>query len=91
MIRTAIIILLALCLATCGKYPIQAHSFNEIGYIRNLIAKGVDSYKLDVSLANRKSCEQFSTWDRTQKCITWSHYVEEVCCLAMRGDGSSTP
>lgn len=91
MIRLAIIILLNLCLATCGKYPIQAHSFNELGYIRNLIAKGVDNYKLDISLANRKSCELFSTWNRTQKCITLPDYVEEVCCLAMRGDGSSTP
>lgn len=91
MICIPIIILLSLCQISFAKYPIQAHSFNEIGYVGNLISKGVDNYKLDVSLANRKSCEQFSTWNKTQKCIVTSQYIEEICCLAMRGDGSSSP
>ncbi len=33
--------------------PYQAHSFNDAGYIRQLLKRGVKYFKLDVSLANR--------------------------------------
>ncbi len=54
---TQVIIALLLC-AVCagGKLPIQAHSFNDLNYVKNLISKGIDYYKLDISMANRKSC-----------------------------------
>lgn len=50
--------LICLFLTVCfaGRIPIQSHSFNDLDYIQNLINKGVDHYKIDVSMANRKSC-----------------------------------
>lgn len=68
--------LLIVSFANCGKLPIQAHSFNDFNYLQNLINKGVDYFKLDVSMANRKSCEGFSTWNKSKKCYRSPQYVE---------------
>lgn len=57
MVSTQIVTVLILCgVCSAGKLPIQAHSFNDLNYVQNLVAKGIDYYKLDVSMANRKSC-----------------------------------
>jgi hypothetical protein len=55
-IKKLISLLLILIAITSRKLPIQAHSFNDLNYLSNLISRGIDNYKIDVSLANRKSC-----------------------------------
>lgn len=85
--------LLAICLlgtvALGSRLPIQSHSFNDLNYLGNLIDKGIDYFKIDVSMANRQSCEKYSTWDTKPKCIRTTEFIEDVCCLALRGDASS--
>ena len=68
--------------------PYQAHSFNDVGYIRQLLRRGVKYFKVDVSLADKESCTLNSDWNQTQKCYKTDQYAEEYCCLAMRGDAS---
>ena len=68
--------------------PYQAHSFNEVGYLRQLLRRGVKYFKIDISLANRESCSKNSDWNQTQKCYRTNQYAEEYCCLALRGDTS---
>lgn len=74
-----------------SKLPVQAHSFNDLGYTANLIKRGIDYFKLDISMANRQSCIAHSTWDKTKSCIRTKNYIEDICCLALRGDASSRP
>jgi hypothetical protein len=81
--------LILLTNSICLKLPIQAHSFNDLNYLSNLIKKGIDYFKIDVSLANKKSCIDHSTWNQSQLCIKHSKIVEEVCCHSLRGDTSS--
>ncbi len=75
ILKLLLVMSLVLAVGLSGKIPIQAHSFNDFDYLQNLLAKGIDYYKLDVSMANRKSCEKFSTWDRTKKCYNSSQYI----------------
>ena len=56
MILNLLIAIALLELSSAGKLPIQAHSFNDFNYLQNLINKDIDYFKLDVSMANRKSC-----------------------------------
>jgi hypothetical protein len=74
--KLVLVLSVLLAVGWAGKIPIQAHSFNDFNYLQNLLGKGIDYYKLDVSMANRKSCEQFSTWNRTKKCYNSPQYVE---------------
>ena len=48
-----IMVLIPFCLVQSYHLPIQAHSFNDLDYLSNLIDKGVNYFKLDVSMANR--------------------------------------
>lgn len=43
---------LLIVMGHCAKLPVQAHGFNDLDYLANLVKRGVDYYKLDVSLAN---------------------------------------
>jgi len=56
--------------------PYQAHSFNDVAYIRQLLRRGVKYFKIDVSLANRDSCIKNSDWNQTQKCYKTAQYAE---------------
>ena len=92
--KTIIIFVVALCLTKQAwgfNIPMQAHSFNDLDYLSNLIDKGIDYFKMDVSMANYQSCLQHSVWAKSTPCLNSSQYVEEICCLAMRGDASSRP
>ncbi len=71
-----------------GDLPYQAHSFNDVKYIRQLLRRGVKYFKIDVSLANKESCIRRSDWNQTSKCYQTDQYAEEYCCLGMRGDTS---
>lgn len=71
-----------------GDLPYQAHSFNDVGYIRQLLRRGVKYFKHDVSLSNKESCIKNSDWNQSAKCYKTNQYAEEYCCLAMRGDTS---
>ncbi len=71
-----------------GDLPYQAHSFNDVGYIRQLLRRGVKYFKIDVSQANKESCLKNSDWNQSSKCYQTDQYAEEYCCLAMRGDTS---
>ena len=33
--------------------PYQAHSFNDLDYLSNIIHKGIDYFKVDISMATR--------------------------------------
>ena len=80
MCRIAVValIVLAQMLGLCGAYhvPIQAHSFNDLDYLSNLIDKGIDYFKLDVSMANRQSCKLHSRWNPSKPCLKTHQYTE---------------
>lgn len=44
-----------LCVLSLGLsyVPYQAHSFNDLSYLQNIMRKGVNYFKLDVSMATR--------------------------------------
>ncbi len=56
-----------------------------------MMYKGVKYFKLDVSMANRKSCTTHSTWNQSGPCFISNNYADQYCCLALRGDASSEP
>lgn len=51
---SSIVVLIGFCMIIghC-RLPIQAHSFNDLNYLENIINKGIDYFKLDVSMANQ--------------------------------------
>ena len=49
---TFILGLYSLLVTITVQIPIQAHSFNDLDYLRNIINKGINYFKLDVSMAN---------------------------------------
>ena len=53
--------------------------------------KKVKYFKFDASLANKASCQNFSTWKEEAECVNLPEYAEDMCCIAMRGDASSAP
>lgn len=55
--------------------PYQAHSFNDVGFIRQLLRRGVKYFKIDVSLANKDSCIKNSDWNQSQKCYRTHQYA----------------
>lgn len=83
-------VLLALCCHTT-YIPYQAHGFNDLNYFTQLLVKGVNYFKLDLSAVVRESCLAQSSWETSDnECEIFSNKYE-VCCLAFRGDTSSYP
>ncbi len=72
---TSILFLFSLCSIICGKIPIQAHSFNDLNYMSNLMHRGIDVFKIDISMANKKSCEQYSTWNHSNLCYKSNQFI----------------
>ena len=48
-------------------------------------------FKLDVSYATRESCEEQSSWNSSYPCFRLQESIQDICCLALRGDTSSRP
>ncbi|KRX10901.1 hypothetical protein PPERSA_12025 [Pseudocohnilembus persalinus] len=74
-----ILLLLTILLVCAQQYHInyQAHS--------------VTIFKFDVSLANEKSCLNYSTWKKGDDSCELLQYGVPSCCLLMRGDWSPVP
>lgn len=79
--------------------PYQAHSFNDVDNWFSLILKGIQWFKVDVSVCLRDSCLRYSTFNTfehgsLQECVDLRlspTVVESYCCLCLRGDTSSRP
>jgi hypothetical protein len=90
MIR--VILLSILVFIIHSSLPYQAHSFNDLDLVEKMIVdKEVKYFKLDVSYATRDSCVKHSTWNSSSPCFLPKESIEEICCLAFRGDASSRP
>lgn len=80
--------------------PYEFHSFNDIDSWNNVIASGTRWFKLDIGPCTQASCEQYSTFGRTDlpygyrgnrsDCVTDTD-GEIYCCICMRGDASTRP
>jgi len=56
-----------------------------------LLIKGVDSFKIDVSAAVKDSCTQYSSWKTGDNKCEVDDHNNNICCLALIGDCSSAP
>jgi len=65
----SLVLALFIVSSQAGKLPIQAHSFNDLAYTSNLIKKGIDYFKLDISMANKQSCSLHSSWNSSLSCL----------------------
>jgi hypothetical protein len=55
--------------------PYQAHSYNDVAYIKQLLKRGVKTFKIDVSMANYQSCSTNSNWNTSQQCYKTNQYA----------------
>eukprot|EP00742_Colponemidia_sp_Colp-10_P003100 GILJ01003303.1.p1 GENE.GILJ01003303.1~~GILJ01003303.1.p1 ORF type:complete len:689 (-),score=95.09 GILJ01003303.1:145-2211(-) len=91
--KSLCVLVLSVLLALSDAFAplsMQAHSFDDLDMLRQLLVKGVDWFKIDIDLASLDSCSRFSTWQGdNETCIKVGS--DNVCCLALRGDVSGLP
>ena len=89
LVPISIFAFLLITLSYAQVPPIQAHSFNNVDYMAQLLIKGsppfpfpgpfnivpgVDSFKIDINAAVKDSCTTYSTWKTgDNKCETDDH------------------
>lgn len=85
--KNRFLIILLLIKFSITHLPYHAHGFNELKLFKKQLKKGARSFKIDISFATKKTCQNFSK--KKNYDILEYHHDEEIGCLALRGDNSS--